>query len=170
MNGDRDEIHGGWNIPVDDQSDAEPAELTGEFTIDYTPAGLVHAERGRHVGRGRGADAASPAAERGACGRARAAYGQWLRAELGADAYASPGAGPGTRARAIACACACACANTAGTCSCACARTSRAADASRGARSGSRRPGGPRARAAALRRRRSGERGDHAVLPGRSEA
>ncbi|MEW2086067.1 SCO5717 family growth-regulating ATPase [Streptomyces sp. NPDC005283] len=37
MNGDRDEIHGGWNIPVDDQSDAEPAELTGEFTIDYTP-------------------------------------------------------------------------------------------------------------------------------------
>ncbi|WP_405998159.1 SCO5717 family growth-regulating ATPase [Streptomyces sp. NBC_00829] len=37
MNGDRDEIRGGWNIPVDDQSDAEPAELTGEFTIDYTP-------------------------------------------------------------------------------------------------------------------------------------
>jgi MinD-like ATPase involved in chromosome partitioning or flagellar assembly len=37
VNGDRDEIHGGWNIPVDDQSDADPAELTGEFTIDYTP-------------------------------------------------------------------------------------------------------------------------------------
>ncbi|MEV0925658.1 SCO5717 family growth-regulating ATPase [Streptomyces spongiicola] len=37
MNGDRDEIRGGWSTPVDDQSDAEPAELTGEFTIDYTP-------------------------------------------------------------------------------------------------------------------------------------
>lgn len=37
MNGDRDETRGGWNVPpVDDQSDAEP-ELTGEFTIDYTP-------------------------------------------------------------------------------------------------------------------------------------
>ncbi|MDX3855720.1 SCO5717 family growth-regulating ATPase [Streptomyces sp. AK02-01A] len=37
MNGDRDEIRGGWSRPpVDDQSDAEP-ELTGEFTIDYTP-------------------------------------------------------------------------------------------------------------------------------------
>ncbi|MFD8968479.1 SCO5717 family growth-regulating ATPase [Streptomyces sp. NPDC059568] len=37
MNGDRDEIRGGWNRPpVDDQSDAEP-EMTGEFTIDYTP-------------------------------------------------------------------------------------------------------------------------------------
>lgn len=37
MNGDRDEIRGDWNTPVDDQSDAEPAEMTGEFTIDYTP-------------------------------------------------------------------------------------------------------------------------------------
>ncbi|MEU2158549.1 SCO5717 family growth-regulating ATPase [Streptomyces sp. NPDC019396] len=37
MNGDRDEIHGGWNTPADDQSDAEPADVTGEFTIDYTP-------------------------------------------------------------------------------------------------------------------------------------
>ncbi|WP_446042339.1 SCO5717 family growth-regulating ATPase, partial [Streptomyces sp. SID1121] len=37
MNGDRDEIRGGWDRPpVDDQSDAEP-EVTGEFTIDYTP-------------------------------------------------------------------------------------------------------------------------------------
>ncbi|MET9108319.1 SCO5717 family growth-regulating ATPase, partial [Streptomyces zhihengii] len=36
MNGDRDEIHGDWNLPVD-ESDADPAELTGEFTIDYTP-------------------------------------------------------------------------------------------------------------------------------------
>jgi len=37
VNGDRDEIHGGWNPPADDQSDADPAEMTGEFTIDYTP-------------------------------------------------------------------------------------------------------------------------------------
>ncbi|MFJ3932619.1 SCO5717 family growth-regulating ATPase [Streptomyces sp. NPDC090029] len=36
MNGDRDDIHGGWNLPVD-ESDAESVELTGEFTIDYTP-------------------------------------------------------------------------------------------------------------------------------------
>ncbi|WP_455359313.1 SCO5717 family growth-regulating ATPase [Streptomyces sp. SYSU K21746] len=37
MNGDRNEIRGGWNTPADDQSDADPAEMTGEFTIDYTP-------------------------------------------------------------------------------------------------------------------------------------
>ncbi|MER8046330.1 SCO5717 family growth-regulating ATPase [Streptomyces sp. NPDC094032] len=37
MNGDRDEMNGGWNPPVDDQSDADAAEMTGEFTIDYTP-------------------------------------------------------------------------------------------------------------------------------------
>ncbi|MFF9352142.1 SCO5717 family growth-regulating ATPase [Streptomyces sp. NPDC014734] len=37
MNGDRDEIRGGWDKPVDESSDAEPAEMTGEFTIDYTP-------------------------------------------------------------------------------------------------------------------------------------
>ncbi|MEV7615282.1 SCO5717 family growth-regulating ATPase [Streptomyces sp. NPDC089799] len=37
MNGDRNESRGGaWDVPTDDQSDAEP-ELTGEFTIDYTP-------------------------------------------------------------------------------------------------------------------------------------
>ena len=36
MTGDRDEISGGWNTPVD-ESDADPAEMTGEFTIDYTP-------------------------------------------------------------------------------------------------------------------------------------
>ncbi|MEU5404049.1 SCO5717 family growth-regulating ATPase [Streptomyces sp. NPDC005963] len=35
MNSDRDEIRGGWT-PAD-ESDAEPAEMTGEFTIDYTP-------------------------------------------------------------------------------------------------------------------------------------
>lgn len=37
MNGDRDEMRGDWNKPVDESSDAEPAETTGEFTIDYTP-------------------------------------------------------------------------------------------------------------------------------------
>jgi hypothetical protein len=37
VNGDRDEIRGGWNTPVDESSDADPAEMTGEFTIDYTP-------------------------------------------------------------------------------------------------------------------------------------
>ncbi|MEU5718403.1 SCO5717 family growth-regulating ATPase [Streptomyces sp. NPDC020403] len=37
MNGDRDEIRGGWNAPADESSDAEPVEMTGEFTIDYTP-------------------------------------------------------------------------------------------------------------------------------------
>ncbi|MGW1980364.1 SCO5717 family growth-regulating ATPase [Streptomyces sp. NPDC001889] len=36
MNSDRDEIRGGWDLPAD-ESDAEPAEMTGEFTIDYTP-------------------------------------------------------------------------------------------------------------------------------------
>ncbi|MFF9475168.1 SCO5717 family growth-regulating ATPase [Streptomyces roseolus] len=36
MNGDRDEIRGGWDVPAD-ESDADPAEMTGEFTIDYTP-------------------------------------------------------------------------------------------------------------------------------------
>lgn len=38
VNSDRDEIRGGWDSPVDDQSDAESAaETTGEFTIDYAP-------------------------------------------------------------------------------------------------------------------------------------
>ncbi|MFB8090386.1 SCO5717 family growth-regulating ATPase [Streptomyces sp. NPDC055992] len=37
MNGDRDEMRGGWDKPVDESSDAEPADATGEFTIDYTP-------------------------------------------------------------------------------------------------------------------------------------
>ncbi|MEV0787114.1 SCO5717 family growth-regulating ATPase [Streptomyces sp. NPDC050423] len=37
MNGDRDEMRGSWDKPVDESTDAEPAEMTGEFTIDYTP-------------------------------------------------------------------------------------------------------------------------------------
>ncbi|ROQ95455.1 MinD-like ATPase involved in chromosome partitioning or flagellar assembly [Streptomyces sp. 2132.2] len=37
VSGDRNERRGGtWDVPTDDQSDAEP-EVTGEFTIDYTP-------------------------------------------------------------------------------------------------------------------------------------
>ncbi|MET9322050.1 SCO5717 family growth-regulating ATPase [Streptomyces sp. NPDC003038] len=37
MSGDRNERRGGtWDVPTDDQSDADQ-ELTGEFTIDYTP-------------------------------------------------------------------------------------------------------------------------------------
>ncbi|MFE3863781.1 SCO5717 family growth-regulating ATPase [Streptomyces goshikiensis] len=37
MSGDRNERRGGtWDVPTDDQSDAE-SEVTGEFTIDYTP-------------------------------------------------------------------------------------------------------------------------------------
>ncbi|MGW4203437.1 SCO5717 family growth-regulating ATPase [Streptomyces sp. NPDC004726] len=36
MNSDRDEIRGGWDLPAD-ESDAEPSDVTGEFTIDYTP-------------------------------------------------------------------------------------------------------------------------------------
>jgi MinD-like ATPase involved in chromosome partitioning or flagellar assembly len=37
VNSDRDEIRGGANSPVDDQSDAEPVQTTGEFTIEYAP-------------------------------------------------------------------------------------------------------------------------------------
>ncbi|MEU2249418.1 SCO5717 family growth-regulating ATPase [Streptomyces sp. NPDC019224] len=37
MNGDRNEMREGWDKPVDESSDAEPADATGEFTIDYTP-------------------------------------------------------------------------------------------------------------------------------------
>ncbi|KIF05529.1 hypothetical protein PL81_12705, partial [Streptomyces sp. RSD-27] len=37
MTGDRNERRGGtWDVPTDDQSDAEH-DATGEFTIDYTP-------------------------------------------------------------------------------------------------------------------------------------
>ncbi|MCX5176468.1 SCO5717 family growth-regulating ATPase [Streptomyces virginiae] len=37
MSGDRNERRGGtWDVPTDDQSDAE-SDVTGEFTIDYTP-------------------------------------------------------------------------------------------------------------------------------------
>ncbi|MDT9681345.1 SCO5717 family growth-regulating ATPase [Streptomyces sp. TRM76323] len=56
MNGDRDEIHRGWNAPpVDDPSDVDAAEMTGEFTIDYTPPAWYTQNAG-------GADAPSPGA------------------------------------------------------------------------------------------------------------
>lgn len=46
MSSDRDGTHGSWATPGDDQPDAESAvETTGEFTIDYAPPALVHAER-----------------------------------------------------------------------------------------------------------------------------
>lgn len=61
MNGDRDEIRGDWNNPVDDQSDAEPAELTGEFTIDYTPpAWYTQNASGDTSGDGAGARSSTP--------------------------------------------------------------------------------------------------------------
>lgn len=60
MNGDRDEMRGGWDKPVDESSDAEPAETTGEFTIDYTPpAWYTQNAPGDSLG-GAGAAPASP--------------------------------------------------------------------------------------------------------------
>ncbi|MEU9747393.1 SCO5717 family growth-regulating ATPase [Streptomyces niveus] len=61
MNGDRDEIRGDWNNPVDDQSDAEPVELTGEFTIDYTPpAWYTQNASGDSSGDGAGQRSSTP--------------------------------------------------------------------------------------------------------------
>ncbi|MFI6086110.1 SCO5717 family growth-regulating ATPase [Streptomyces sp. NPDC051217] len=61
MNGDRDEIRGDWNNPVDDQSDAEPAEMTGEFTIDYTPpAWYTQNASGDTSGDGAGQPSSTP--------------------------------------------------------------------------------------------------------------
>ncbi|MFE3250061.1 SCO5717 family growth-regulating ATPase [Streptomyces sp. NPDC059209] len=61
MNGDRDEIRGDWNTPVDDQSDAEPAEMTGEFTIDYTPpAWYTQNASGDTSGDGAGLGSSTP--------------------------------------------------------------------------------------------------------------
>ncbi|MEU0698845.1 SCO5717 family growth-regulating ATPase [Streptomyces niveus] len=61
MNGDRDEIRRDWNTPVDDQSDAEPAEMTGEFTIDYTPpAWYTQNASGDTSGDGAGSRSSTP--------------------------------------------------------------------------------------------------------------
>lgn len=62
MNSDRDEIRGGLNSPVDDQSDAEPVESTGEFTIDYTPPAWY--TQNASDAQAQAADAAPPAPER----------------------------------------------------------------------------------------------------------
>ncbi|MFD9029895.1 SCO5717 family growth-regulating ATPase [Streptomyces sp. NPDC059567] len=68
MNGDRDEIHGGWNPPADDQSDADPAEMTGEFTIDYTPPAWYTQNASGSAGSGTsgGAGGATPPPPSGA--------------------------------------------------------------------------------------------------------
>ncbi|MEU9865573.1 SCO5717 family growth-regulating ATPase [Streptomyces sp. NPDC047971] len=60
MNGDRDEIHGGWNPPADDQSDADPAEMTGEFTIDYTPPAWYTQNASGSAGSGTSGGATPP--------------------------------------------------------------------------------------------------------------
>ncbi|GGW57211.1 SCO5717 family growth-regulating ATPase [Streptomyces xantholiticus] len=66
MNGDRDDIHGSWNIPVD-ESDAEPAEMTGEFTIDYTPpAWYTQNASGDTSGAGTGQQTPPPPPPQGA--------------------------------------------------------------------------------------------------------
>ncbi|MFE7522799.1 SCO5717 family growth-regulating ATPase, partial [Streptomyces halstedii] len=66
MNGDRDEIHGGWNTPVDESSDAEPVEVTGEFTIDYTPPAWYTQNASGDASGGTGAHLAPPPPPQGA--------------------------------------------------------------------------------------------------------
>ncbi|WP_406408846.1 SCO5717 family growth-regulating ATPase [Streptomyces halstedii] len=66
MNGDRDEIHGGWNTPVDESSDAEPVEVTGEFTIDYTPPAWYTQNASGEASGGAGAHLAPPPPPQGA--------------------------------------------------------------------------------------------------------
>ncbi|NNJ07892.1 AAA family ATPase [Streptomyces sp. PKU-MA01144] len=66
MNGDRDEIREGWHTPVDDQSDAEPAEMTGEFTIDYTPPAWYTQNAAGDTSGGSAAQGATPAPPSGA--------------------------------------------------------------------------------------------------------
>lgn len=60
MNSDRDEIRGGWNTPVDESSDADPAEMTGEFTIDYTPPAWYTQNAAGDSSGGSGAHLAPP--------------------------------------------------------------------------------------------------------------
>ncbi|MFE7482424.1 SCO5717 family growth-regulating ATPase [Streptomyces sp. NPDC057552] len=60
MNSDRDEIRGGWNTPVDESSDADPAEMTGEFTIDYTPPAWYTQNAAGDSSRGAGTHLAPP--------------------------------------------------------------------------------------------------------------
>ncbi|MFD9975549.1 SCO5717 family growth-regulating ATPase [Streptomyces sp. NPDC059017] len=66
MNGDRDEIREGWSTPVDDQSDAEPSEMTGEFTIDYTPPAWYTQNASGNTAGGSPAQGATPPPPSGA--------------------------------------------------------------------------------------------------------
>ncbi|WP_406422316.1 SCO5717 family growth-regulating ATPase [Streptomyces sp. NBC_00873] len=66
MNGDRDEIRGGWSRPVDESSDAEPAEMTGEFTIDYTPPAWYTQNASEDSSGGAGTHLAPPPPPNGA--------------------------------------------------------------------------------------------------------
>ncbi|MFE6763808.1 SCO5717 family growth-regulating ATPase [Streptomyces sp. NPDC057689] len=60
MNGDRDEMRGAWDRPVDESSDAEPADSTGEFTIDYTPPAWYTQNAPGDSSEGAGAPPVSP--------------------------------------------------------------------------------------------------------------
>lgn len=88
MNGDRDEIRGSWNKPADESSDAEPAEMTGEFTIDYTPPAWYTQNAPGDSSGGAGSHLAPPPPPSGApvsvpaspCGRGR------FRPQLGSGA------------------------------------------------------------------------------------
>ncbi|SEC36317.1 MinD-like ATPase involved in chromosome partitioning or flagellar assembly [Streptomyces sp. 2131.1] len=60
MNGDRDEMRGAWDRPVDESSDAEPADSTGEFTIDYTPPAWYTQNSPGDSSEGAGAPPVSP--------------------------------------------------------------------------------------------------------------
>ncbi|MEU0148372.1 SCO5717 family growth-regulating ATPase [Streptomyces sp. NPDC006288] len=66
MNGDRDEINGGWHVPVDESSDAEPVEMTGEFTIDYTPPAWYTQNASGDSSGGAGSHLAPPPPPQGA--------------------------------------------------------------------------------------------------------
>ncbi|PZT77028.1 MULTISPECIES: SCO5717 family growth-regulating ATPase [unclassified Streptomyces] len=63
MNGDRDEMRGGWDKPVDESSDAEPADSTGEFTIDYTPPAWYTQNAPGDSSNGAGSPPAPPSGE-----------------------------------------------------------------------------------------------------------
>ncbi|WP_330240967.1 SCO5717 family growth-regulating ATPase [Streptomyces sp. NBC_00525] len=63
MNGDRDEMRGGWDKPVDESSDAEPADSTGEFTIDYTPPAWYTQNAPGDSSNGAGSPLAPPSGE-----------------------------------------------------------------------------------------------------------
>ncbi|WP_308406760.1 SCO5717 family growth-regulating ATPase [Streptomyces sudanensis] len=91
MNGDRDELHRGWNTPpVDDPSDMDAAEMTGEFTIDYTPPAWYTQNAGGPEPSSPGAAPSPPAADRTARRRPRSATGRRLPAPLRAARLPPP--------------------------------------------------------------------------------